>query len=172
MKKYILIASGLVLAGIALLSGHSAQGNAFFVLPLTSSATATSSLSYVSTSGTTASATTTFDAYSNGSPRLANFATILSQYVASSTSSVWNLRVEYSQDGIDWYSDFVNIATTSTAVSLAQNAQFTYTAVSTATTTKAVRVATPTRFMRVVYNISGANGSVWTQIVPTREVIN
>lgn len=172
MKNKILVGLVGVIAILAVVAAYKVDANALFFLPTTSSSTSTSSPSYLTTSGANATATTTFDAYSNGSPRAANGATILTQYVASSTSSVFTMRVDYSQDGVDWYSDnAVSQQATTTVMNIAANAAYSYTAASTATTSKAVLVKTPTRYMRVVYTIAGAAGAAWTQIVPTREAI-
>lgn len=173
MKNKILVI-GLVgvIAIFGAITAYKVDANALFFLPTATSSSATSSPSYLTTSGANATATTTFDAYSNGSPRAANGATILTQFVASSTSSVFTMRVDYSQDGIDWYSDSaVSQQSTTTVMNIAANATYSYTAASTATTSKAVLVKTPTRYMRVVYTVAGAAGAAWTQIVPTREAI-
>lgn len=171
MKKIIIASVSLVLIGVIFI-GIKVDANALFFLPTVTSSAATSSPSYITTAGVNASATTTFDAYANGSPRAANYATVFSQFVASSTSSVFTVRIQYSQDGVDWYSDFINISTTTNPTNIATEKSYTFTAVSTATTSKAFKVETPTRYMRVVNNVSGAAGGVWTQIIPTREVIN
>lgn len=169
MKKYILISS-LVIT-LSLVAFLNVKANSAFFLPTITTATATSSPAYLSTSGANASATTTLDAYTNGVPRAADKATILVQYVASSTSSVFTSRVEYSQDGIDWYSDSINVSTTSSAVNIASTRTYTFTAPVAGTSSKAFTVQTPTRYMRVVHTVAGAAGAAWTQIVPTREAI-
>lgn len=138
------------------------------------------------------SATTTvvYDAYNiNGTNQQTtglttdtDSATLLVQFVGSSTSAVLTTSFEYSQDGVDWYLDSTNddntISTTSTVVSLNQPNKYvwTYAALPTggaagtaATTTRAITVATPTRYVRAVFSLSGAAGAVWAQFVPKKQ---
>src|SRR4051812_45173783 len=70
--------------------------------PVASNVTATTSVTYFTT-GTATTTLTTLDAYASTSGRAADNSVLLIQMAASSTSSVLQGKVEYSQDGIDWY---------------------------------------------------------------------
>ncbi len=76
----------------------------------TSTAVATTTLKYM-TPGTGTSTTPVYDAYAQtfagGSTSKADAAGLLVQFTASSSVSVLSANVEYSQDGIDWYRNFV-----------------------------------------------------------------
>jgi hypothetical protein len=164
-KKYLIIA-GLVLIGVGF--SLTAKANALFFLPTVQTATATTTAAFIGVgTGTT---TLSFDAYANGATRAANYATLFTQFAASSTSSLLTITPQYSQDGVDWYSDSTLIATSSvTAIQTANT--YTWLAATTATSSRAIVIKTPTRYTRVQYSLTGAAGAVWAQIVPAREVI-
>lgn len=186
MKKNYkkIIASAIILLGI--LGGVNyahANPSGFGATQQTSSAT-TSPVYLTPGTGTS---TLTFDSYGgSSSPALAlknNDAFALLRFAGSSTASVLGINAEYSQDCIDWYSDSLVTAPTTTAVnSLNVNNSMSWTFASStvggkglnattgATSTKAIRLQTPTRCMRLVFSITGGNGALWGQIVPVREV--
>src|SRR5215207_7495848 len=88
----------------------------------TSTAAATTTLKYM-TPGTGTSTTPVYDAYaqtfSGGMTSMADRAGLLVQFTSSSSVTVLNANVEYSQDGIDWYRNYVvdpnQIGTSTTA---------------------------------------------------------
>lgn len=136
---------------------------------------------YMTTSATTTrtqifpgQATTTFayDTFAGGIAQPADSAILLLQQTASTAPAVLNIRFEYSQDGVDWYGDSLDLeqSTTSTMIALSQDRQFIWQASSTSVQRKALTVKTPTRYVRVLFAASNATTSVWAQIVPKREV--
>lgn len=136
----------------------------------------------------TATSSLAFDSYAAGQPFVTDQAALLLQFVSSSTASQVNINLEYSQDGVDWYQDggtFENAFATSTKpFNLAQVNQYILpSSTSTvpglglpsatgATTTRAILVKTPTRFVRAVFSIPGGfgNGAIWSQWVPSRQI--
>lgn len=154
----------------------------------TSTAVATTTLSYM-TPGTATTTTPVYDAYaqtfSGGLTSKADVAGLLVQLTASSTTTVLNANVEYSQDGIDWYRNYVidpNQVATSTGAAFSLVNPFsiswkfasstlirgvTYT--NPAQSSAALLIPTPFRYTRVVFSLSGANGAVWAQLVPIKE---
>lgn len=184
MKKVIsIITVAIILFVGGYISIQKVKANPIFAPITVQTATATSSLIYM-TPGT-ATTTLTLDTYSSGNSRLAMNATLLVQFVGTSTASILNIFPQYSQDGIDWYQDggslINNFATTTKPFDIGQVGPFNYTFSSTSpsfvagnntTSTRAVRVNTPTRYVRAVFTlpIGSANGAIWAQFVPTKEV--
>lgn len=187
MKKYILSIAPLSLLAIVLIFGLGpvVSANPIFFPVTTQTATATSSPAFM-TAGT-ATSTLTLDTYSSGNPRGAMMAALLIQFVASSTSSVLNTNIEYSQDNVDWYQDGGNIttnfATSSKPFDISSVNQYRYgwlgtqaglpaVVLTTGTTTRALYVRTPTRYVRAIFTlpVGSAAGAVWGQFVPTKEV--
>lgn len=142
-----------------------AKANPLAFLTPVQTATATSSVAYM-TSGL-ATSTLTFDSYAQGQIKATDKGILLLQTVASSTSSVFTIAFQYSQDNIDWYNDNTTATTTNTNVAVPQ--VFSFTATGTATTSRALPVNFPTRYVRVQSSVLGASGAVWQQIVPQRQ---
>lgn len=112
----------------------------------------------------------TYDSFVNGNPTKTDKATLFTQTAASSTSSVYGIAFEYSQDGIDWYADNLEQGATTTAIRDVSTANsYKWTATGTATSSKALTFPTPTRYTRVKYTVAGAAGAIWGQVVPTKE---
>jgi len=149
-------------------------------------AVASSTLTYM-TAGT-ATTTVTYDTYesngttqvNNGNTFVADGATLLLAVSASSTSSVFVTNVEYSVDGIDWYQDN-RITYAAGAIAVATPNSFTYTYASTTPGggavlsnsnrgAKAIRLDTPTRYVRAVISLTGTNGAVYATIIPRKQV--
>lgn len=167
-----------------LILASTAYANPLF-FPLTAQTnTATTSPAYM-TPGT-ATSTLTYDSYAVGQPKANDFATLLVQFAGSSTAAVLGLNFEYSQDGIDWYKDNIvgeqgAVSTTSPTIipSITNSISWTFasstpggvavTNANSATSTKAFKIPVPVRFVRVIHSITGANGAVWSQIVPARQ---
>lgn len=188
MKKTIIsIVSFVGIAAMVwgLVASKPVSANPTFFPVTVQTSSSTTSPAYM-TAGT-ATSTLTLDTYSSGNPRGASKAALLIQLVASSTATVLRTNIEYSHDGIDYYQDggtmIDGFSTTSKPFDIGQVNQFTFTyASSTAglgsttpsqsTTTRAVRINTPTRFVRAVFTIpvGSAAGAVWAQFVPNKEV--
>lgn len=136
----------------------------------------------------TATSTLLFDTYcvngtnqpNTGNTNIANKLTLLTQFNASSTASVLNIAVEYSQDGVDWYQDnyIAPLATTSPAVQLAVPNTYVWAFASSTLNGvgnagnrvgKVVQIQTPTRYVRVVYSLTGTNAAVWGELLPQKE---
>ena len=174
MKYKILGILALVLViGAGIVS--TASANPLRFSPAVSFATATTTVQYF-VGGTTATTTmAVYDTYSNtgvsgagGSTQAMDKASLLLQFAASSTSSVLRAKIEYSQDGIDWYGDsIITPATGYNSVSL--DNVYTWTAGGTATSSKLVNVPTPLRYVRANINVVGANGAVWVSIQPQKQ---
>lgn len=162
-----------------------ASANPLQTAPTTQTSTATTSPAYMTAGNATS--TLLFDSYGSGTPKISDQATLLIQFSASSTVSVLNTNLEYSQDGIDWYQDGGvmenNFATTTKPFSITQVNQFSLQfASSTAglpankltdsTTTRAIFVRTPTRFVRAVFTlpVGSTPGGVWAQWLASRQV--
>lgn len=115
----------------------------------------------------------------------ADSAGLLIQFAGSSTASVLTAKVEYSQDCIDYYQNYVLDARTISTSSIPYilGAPFTtqmkfasttlngvaITNAGTATDTAALVIPTPFRCTRVVFSVLGGNAAVWGQIVPIKE---
>ncbi len=170
-KKIIGSIAGLI--GILALASITHANPSQFA-PTVQTATATTSVAYMTAgNGTT---TLPYDSYNvtygtnTGSTYATNMATLLVQTAASSTSSVFSITLQYSQDNIDWYNDNLSQGATTTAVKNVSMANsYTWTAGGTATTSKAILIQTPTRYVRSVIGVTGASGAVWQQIVPIKE---
>lgn len=152
--------------------------------PGAKSAVATSSVNFLTPgTGTT---TTTYDSYNiNGTNQPTtgltsdtDSATLLVQFVGSSTSAVLGISYEYSQDGVDWYKDSTTLSTTTVAANITtpNSLSWTYAGLTlggaggtSATTTRILSVGTPTRYVRAVFTMTGANGAIWDQFVPKKQ---
>lgn len=152
--------------------------------PTTQTATATTSPAFLKAGAATS--TLPFDAYATGQPYASDYATLFIQLAASSTSTTLNTDIEYSQDGIDWYQDGGtienNFATTTKPFSITAVNEYQWTfssstaglgavSSSNATSTRALLIRTPTRYVRAVFTlpIGSAAGAVWGQWQPVRQ---
>lgn len=130
------------------------------------------------TPGTATSTTPVYNAYIGkvSSQYAANSAGLLQRLCASSTATTFKTAVEYSADGIDWYANFVGSTSTITTSSVLTQT-FASTSLDGAPiaannqcTTVALTIPTPFQYVRVYTTITGANGSVWQQLVPIKEI--
>lgn len=186
MKKFLIIIAAASTMIVAFLCAGPVFANPlFFNAPYVSTAIATTTPSYM-TAGT-ATTTLTYDTYASvGNITATLKGALLVQLVGSSTATVLNVNTEYSQDGIDWYQDAglfnVGYATSSKPVDIGQVNQFTFAFASStaglgavpalnATTSRAIPVSTPTRFVRFVFTlpVGSKSGAVWAQFVPQKE---
>jgi hypothetical protein len=188
MKKYLLIGGGIVAIALGIIFSPKAEANSSFFLPVCSTATLTSSPNYL-TAGT-ATTTLSCDSYQNGIPRATDSISLLIQQAASSTSSVLNINIQYSQDNVDWYETTGMaspiISTTTNPINLSTVGQFqlkfasstidlsAVTSVNSATTTRFMSVNTPLRYVRAIFSApaSSAGQAIWAQFIPKRETTN
>jgi hypothetical protein len=144
--------------GLAILSTHSAC----------KTAPATSTLSVMAAS-TSANIVLTCDAYNmdNSNPNatpMDSSALAIQYTAASSTASQMTVVVNYSNDGIDWYKNYLEgdaIATTSVVLTNS----------STSSTKYLYNVLTPTRYVRATFSNSAsivATSSVWAEFIPKK----
>lgn len=163
--------TALAVAAIAVLfSAHTTYATPLQFVPGVQTSAATTSPAFVTT---TTTATTTFDAFApaaGGQVKATNGGTLLLQAAASSTSSVVNVNVQYSQDGIDWYGDAIAPATT-TVSNIGVVNSYTWLVGTVATSSRAISVKTPTRYTRFIISATGANAAIWNQFVPVRESV-
>lgn len=177
MKKIIaFIGAVLVTLGLASV----AHANPSYFVPTVQSAPATTTVNYM-TSGTATTTLPVYDSFNSGSTYKTDFAVLLEQFIGSSTSSVLNTNIEYSQDGVDWYQDgIIQNATTTQPVNITAANYYTFAwtgkqagglAGSNATSTRAIMIPTPLRFTRVVLSmpVGSAAGATWAQIVPIKQ---
>lgn len=151
-----------------------------------SAATSAATTSPVYMTPGTATTTVTYDSYANGGGSQAtDKATLLMQMTASSTSTTYNVALEYSQDGIDWYSDSQLTGTLATTTQVFQtNTPISYSIKYASTTPdggivlansntayRALTIPTPTRFVRVFSSLAvgGTNGATWLQIIGQKQ---
>jgi hypothetical protein len=192
-----------ILLGVVALFGATgtAHANPSFFETATSTAAATTTLAFM-TPGAATTTTPVYDAYAQttngGLTAKSDYAGFLTQFTASSTNSILNANVEYSQGGAglncvvtpsscDWYRNFVldpNQMGTTTAAGLtaftlgspfSMSWKFASSTVggigqtNTNRSTAAMLIPTPFRYTRVVFSMTGANGAVWAQLVPIKE---
>lgn len=169
MKKTKIITSVLVFIGIVF-AVHSVSANSSFAYPQVSTSAATTTLVSLPTGSSTTLVT---DSYSTGIPRLNSSATILTQLTSSTTSSVLNISVTYSVDGVDYYTDNINSATTTSIQSL--NSPTSYQMIGTgsnAISRSAFVIKTPVRYAKVTFTSATATSSIWATVAPQREASN
>lgn len=152
-----------------------------------STATATSTLKFL-TAGT-GTTTLTFDAQT-GTTQALDSAVLFLQFTGSSTpftqqaTTTYNIALERSHDGIDYYQDteFGNIATTTFSYDISTSGLYKINLINATSTlnglvststpvTRVIDVLTPTRFVRAVITIpqGSSNGAVWAQFVGKRQ---
>ncbi len=167
-KNLAFLAPMLVLVMVAF--AGIAHATPLYFVPTTQLAAATSSVTYLISGGN--ATTTSFDAYAGGQPYAIDKGVLLLQTAASSTSSVLNVTFQYSQDNIDWYGDdlfTITNASTTQPYTISSNVSYSWTAAGTATSSKALNVNFPTRYVRAILSQSGAAGALWWQFVPQRQ---
>jgi hypothetical protein len=184
MKNKIIVSIALIL-GVIVVGTYTVKANPSFFPVTVQTATATTSPLFIP-SGGTATSTLVLDSYSSGNPRAASQATLLMQLAASTTPGTATLRIniQYSQDNVDWYDTVLNTvggySTTTRTFDIGTINQISYPFSSTtadlgagfsATSTRAISVQTPTRYVRAVFTSPpGATSlSYWAQWVPLKE---
>ncbi len=186
MKKLILIISAFAIVAVTVIAGitKSAQANPLFFPVTAQTSSATSSPTYMTAGNSTT--TLTYDTYTSGNTTGAASAALLLQLVASSTSSILDTNLEYSQDGVDWYQDAgmfnPSFSTTTKPFDISIVNKYRYiwngtqsglpaVVLTTGTTTRAIALRTPMRYVRAVFTLpaDSAAGAVWAQFVPIKE---
>lgn len=178
--------------------GSTAYANPFYVGTKAKSAVATSTLTYL-TVGTGATTTApVYDSYevngtnqpNGGNQTLPDSIAFLLRGNASSTSSVINATCEFGDDeagptgivSVDWYQNDILQASTTLAgaqsIANPNSYSFQYTpqtvggAPVLSTTLgfqKLITCPAPTRYVRLVVSISGANAGLWVGAVPKKQ---
>ena len=179
----ILVLGGLGFAGIAAASVYFSGG-------VTTSAATTTPAYMTPGTGTT---TPVYNTYANSNNPTANvtgtipasaatFVTLLGAFTGSSTVSTLKITPEYSQDGIDWYQGYgitVPISTTTPNPTYAYSYVDSVTLPFASTTSNgaagvqptmrfALKFPVPTKDVRFVVTLTGANGAFWGQVVPAK----
>ncbi len=181
MKKYLKIisASAVLIAGIFFGVTHVSAMASFFLAP-TKSATATTTRAWI-TAGTGTTTLTLPTPLSLGITTKYDKARVYGEVDATSTAqnSALSMRVEYSMDGIDWFSETSASSSAATVGLMAQDIKFNIaTTTAYSNTGSATRmhfsyvIDTPAAFNRVVFYSapSGPNLSLWAAIQPIKEV--
>lgn len=168
--------------------------------------TATTTIAW-QTPGTATSTTLVYDAFEqaglnqtdSGNTNLPDYAIMLWQVNASSTTSVFTAKLEFAEDtpgtncktaptACDWYGDKVSVtATTTNPIDISQMVTYQWAFASSTIggigqatgltgyngtnnrSTRAVKIPTPTRYTRAVLYVSGTNGGQWAKIIPIKE---
>lgn len=190
IKNNFVKAAGAILFVVAVmcLSGFMvAHANPGGFPPGARSATATSTVTVLTP--TVGTSTVVYDAYNingtnqgtTGVTTDTDSASLLVQFTASSTASKLKIAFEFSQDGVDWYADglSVELASSTTGTIVDNSPDFiSWTFASTSLNAGPIggsyaseifNVPTPTRYVRSVITVSGANAMVWAQFVPKKQ---
>jgi hypothetical protein len=201
MKKYILsILGGIVLGALAFSFSNITFATPSKITSKAKTATATSTLVYM-TVGAATSTTLVYDSYQVDGKNQSNFgdtfatdnATLLLQVNASSSATIINVALEFSDDSAcgtrptacDWYeNNLSDMSTTTSIVSIGTPDTLSWTFASTTigggTTllgaaglnnrnNKAITIPTPLRYVRAVITLQGANGAIYGEIVPKKQ---
>lgn len=194
MLAVAVVAAMALFAATAPMQAHA---NPFYVGTKAKTALATTSVTYLTT--TVATTTFVYDSYeqngtnqtNGGNITLPDSVALLLQGNASSTNTVLSITCEYGDDevnqttgvtAIDWYQNAaVNGTTTNTGVqSIGTPNSYSYTYASTTVGgagvlsntsrfEKAVICPVPTRYVRAVIGVSGANAGVWGAFIPKKQ---
>lgn len=194
--KFGLAIFALAIAGVLLTPGTPAHANPFYVGSKAKTAVATSTVSYM-TPGT-ATTTFIYDSYevngtnetNAGNVTLPDSVALLLQGNASSTATALSVSCEFGDDeinaagivSIDWYQNGVISGTTTNSgiQNIGAPNSFSYVFASTSfggaavlgnasRFAKVVVCPAPTRYMRAVISVTGANTSVWGAFVPKKQ---
>lgn len=170
MKNKIIITLASII-GIAILGVSLAQANNSYILPLVSTAPATSTQIAIAPA-TGSSTSITLDSYVYGSAFATDRASLLVQQIASTSSSTISIAFTFSQDNIDYFGDsMTSTSTIANANDVTTTRSYTIHGNTTASTTRiAIPVPTPTRYIRATITSAIATSSVWAEFVPIRQV--
>jgi hypothetical protein len=186
LHKYLAAAA---LAAVVLLGSASVAFASNFFATSVSTAAATTTPAYMTPGNATT--TITYNTYTNNSIATATPSTsvysaatsitFLGQITGSSTSAVIHITPEYSVDGMDWYQGYgllpqYTATTTNQSLSWATvdsiTIPFASTTVDQTSSSSidrfAITIAVPTKDVRLVVTLTGANAAFWGTIVPTK----
>lgn len=189
IKNILPAVVGLVCICAALLFASTTHANPSAYATTAQTSSATTSPAYLTPA--IATSTLIYDSYA-ARPVIADKASMGVQFTGSSTTSVLSVSYEYTNGApgldclnapgsCDWYKDNMLVpvtATTSQSYSVNLPVSFSWTFASStqggssATSDRSLKmftVPTPTRYVRAIFTITGANGAVWAQIVPAKE---
>lgn len=197
IKQTSALLAAFVLLASAFLFAVPVHANPIRLAPPSSTATATTSPTFM-TPGT-ATTTVYLDSFAgNTSSQQYDAVSLLTQLFASSTATTLNMTVEYS-DGVtgvdctatptacDWYQDAtitITNASTSQPYPITSNLLNTYSWAFASTTQggaagvgtsnralKAIKIPVTTRYVRVFYTLpaGSTNGAVWGKLVPFKQ---
>lgn len=185
-----LSAMAVVLLGFAALT----YANPFYTGTKAQSAVATTTIVFMTPGAATS--TTVYDSYEQygtnqtnaGNLTLPNSVAVILDGRASSTATTVAVACEYSDNyngstgNGDWYQNEIYAPTTTGALPIGTALSFSFTYSSSTSQVggvggtassnrfqKLVECPVPTRFVRAVVSVSGANVSVWTQIIPKKQ---
>jgi hypothetical protein len=184
LKKIVIAVASLL--GVLGFAGVVLANPSYFGVGVTTGTTASSTPAFM-TPGTATSTTPVYDAYAPAAGTQhwkANQASLAIQFTASSTATVYSASIEYSNDGIDWYRNYVldsnALGTTTTPYNLVTPESISYKFASSTVgglaqpangnlSTAYLIIPTLARYTRVVFSVTGGNGAVWAQLVPIKE---
>jgi len=180
MIKKILLTS-LILAVLAIVFTTAVKANSSRVIAnsscTTSGTMATTSVVYM-TPGT---ATTTLEcdflsvSGAGGGVSSMDSAVLAIQQNASTSASNLNFKLEYSQDGEDWFTYGAPLTSVATTTVYAETgSENTWSASAAGISRTMVPIPTPTRYVKVTFTvpIGTANLSLWSQIIGKAERID
>jgi hypothetical protein len=176
MKKLII---GIIAVALALVGGVAyANPSNFFSTAQTAAATTT--YSYLSAgAGTT---TLSMNYVRNSNTSAINSALLTFQIAATNTvtGAPVRVRIEYSNDNVDWYSKTVenNANATTTQISAQEYAFSTATSTTyvlngtSSTAYASIPITAPLRYVRAVFYvpIGGSSIGLWAELTPVKEV--
>lgn len=184
IKNYKKIIAGIIALIAVACAGVAYANPSYFAGSVSTNNAASSTPAFLSNG--VATSTLTYDSFvpTTKTPSFkTERATMLVQFAGSSTSAVLGINLEFSQDGIDWYrNDIIDtnqISTTSQSININPTNSYALTyanetrggqAGTYATSTRALTISTPTRYVRAIFTATGANGTVWATIIPVKEL--
>lgn len=179
IKTFAGVIFGALMAIVLVVGINHALANPTFFPPHTAcsanGSAATTSIFALST--TTPTATSTCDFFNSitslNVPTAADNATLAIQFRAPQSTTVLTGALQYSDDNVDWYGDnLIALSTTTSNATLDVARTFTLTASGAATTSRAISIQTPTRYVRVVFSVTAgsATSSVWATFIPKKQV--
>lgn len=167
MKYKKIILASIIAFALSFFVVSTARANPSIFLTRVQTSTATSSPTQIFIA--TATTTLVFDAYANYDPVSGDSGTLLIQQTASSTASVVSVFFEFSQDGIDYYADSLDLASTTAGISLNSDRVYTWGAATVNRSSKAIGFKSPTRFVRANIKQTAGTSTVWAEIIPKRQ---
>jgi hypothetical protein len=159
MKKYLIVLALLGFASIA-----SANTSYFAVATSTAPTTGTSTLISVNP---TASTTLWLDTMSSAGKADSAVALVYTA-AASTTGSVLGVKVQYSQNNSDWFTFNTTSITSTTTIPQFVSDVNAYTI--SGTSSVAFLLATPTRYLRLVFSSVSATSSIWASMISSKQI--